>query len=55
MIGFVMPNDNTIDNLQSFAVSIDSIESLTQIDFFSILPDTLENKLESSFDLNDWF
>lgn len=55
MIGFVMPNEKSNANLQSFVVSVDSIERLTQIDFFSILPDNLENEIEFFVDLNDWF
>lgn len=55
MIGFVMPNEKSNADLQSFAVSVDSIERLTQIDFFPILPDNLENEIESLVDLNDWF
>jgi endonuclease G len=45
-IAFVIPNEKLSLPLGRFAVSIDSLEHLTSIDFFPALPDTLENKLE---------
>lgn len=36
------------------AVTIDSLESFTGIDFFHNLPDTLENTVEKSFSLSSW-
>jgi endonuclease G len=38
----------------SYAVSIDSIEKLTGIDFFPSLPDELENQLEKMTDVQAW-
>jgi endonuclease G len=35
-------------------VSVDSIESITGIDFFHELPDEIENELESKVNLEDW-
>lgn len=55
MIAFVMPNEKSNADLQMFVVSVDSVERLTQLDFFPILPDSIENVLESSVDINDWF
>ena len=37
-----------------YACSIDSVERLTGIDFFSSLPDDEENKIESEIDINKW-
>ena len=54
MIGFVMRNEGSKNSLQSFAVSVDSVEVLTGIDFFPILDDSLETKLESLVLLNVW-
>ena len=54
MIGFVMKNEGSKNTLQSFVVSIDSVEVLTGIDFFPLLEDSLENKLESLVVLNTW-
>ena len=53
-IGFIIPNEECDDPLMSYAVSIDEIEKQTGIDFFPDLPDSLENKLESSFDYKLW-
>ena len=35
-------------------VTVDKIEKITGIDFFSELPDKLENKLESNVNLKNW-
>lgn len=53
-IGFIFPNASSSEELQAYAVSIDSVEALTGIDFFSLLPDDQENNIESNFDLNSW-
>lgn len=45
-IGFLMKNTPSDLPLSRFAVTIDSVESLTGIDFFPLLPDSLENDLE---------
>ncbi len=44
---FIIPNDYSPYPPESFAVSIDSIEKITHIDFFPELPDSIENKIES--------
>lgn len=54
-IGFLFNNEGSLQTLETFAVSIDSIESLTGIDFFYQLPDSLESRLEGSVQLNQWF
>jgi len=59
-IAFLMPNHNEKVGrknkpLQSYVVSVDSIESLTGIDFFPSLPDKIENKIEANYNLKDWF
>lgn len=46
-IGFVLKNEASAATLKSFAVSIDSVEHLTGIDFFPKLPDAVENKIEA--------
>jgi len=53
-IGFLLPNQACKDSLQSYAVSVDYIEQLTGLDFFSMLPDDVEDVLESSFDTDLW-
>ena len=54
MIDFLLPNIGSSSELKSFVVSVDSIESITGIDFFHELPDEIENKLESEIKLKDW-
>jgi endonuclease G len=47
-IGFVIPNGNCTYPVMSYAVSIDQLEKMSGLDFFSSLPDELENKLEAN-------
>lgn len=54
MIGFLLSNRKQSGNLSSYAVSVDKIESITGIDFFSQLPDNIENELESKVLLKNW-
>ena len=53
-IAFVMPNKECEYPVMKYACSIDSVERLTGIDFFSSLPDEEENKIESEIDINKW-
>jgi endonuclease G len=54
MIAFLMPHINSNQPLYKFVVSVDSIETLTGIDFFPELEDTLENTLEASSNYKGW-
>lgn len=54
-IAFLMPNKGTRKPVESFAVPIDEVEKVSGIDFFPALPDSLENLLESTVQLNGWF
>ena len=53
-IGFIMPNAKVVGGMQPAAVSIDEVESATGHDFFSILNDDEENRLESMCNFNRW-
>ncbi len=53
-IGFIMPNTACEYPVLNYAVSIDSVESVTGLDFFYQLPDDKEQQLESVFDNNKW-
>lgn len=53
-IGFILPNCGSGDSLIYFAVSVDSVEKVTGIDFFPDLPDILERSIESSYNLMEW-
>lgn len=54
MIGFILPNAKGTNTIESYAVSVDSIESLTGVDFFPELDDQIENQLESETNTLDW-
>jgi endonuclease G len=53
-IAFIFSNAGSTEPLKQFVVSIDYIESLTGIDFFTSLPDTDEEKFESVVLTNNW-
>jgi len=53
-IGFILPNFGTKDPLQKYAVSIDSVEQLTGIDFFPQLPDDQEVLIEKILCAKCW-
>jgi endonuclease G len=53
-IGFILPNIGSKEELQNYAVSIDSVESLTGIDFFPLLDDDQETLIEKSLCVNCW-
>ncbi|MDP4184350.1 MAG: DNA/RNA non-specific endonuclease [Bacteroidota bacterium] len=53
-IGFLMPNAKSMKPLESYAVSVDSVEKITGIDFFPKLPDAEEKALESTCKPQEW-
>ena len=53
-IGFYYTNDNAIQPMEDAVRSVDDIERLTGIDFFSSLPDEQEDRLEAMTDLRVW-
>lgn len=53
-IAFVMPNSNTREPLESMAMSVDQLEEIIGFDFFSTLPDSLENDIERHFNYHKW-
>ncbi len=54
-IGFIIPNERSEQPLENYEVTIDSVEKLTNIDFFNeLLTDDEEEKLESCFDSRKW-
>lgn len=54
VIGFLFNNEQAVDPLSSYAVSVDSIESLTGMDFFASLPNEIENKIEIDTNYFQW-
>lgn len=53
-MAFLLPNQKNIEDIQQYIVSVDSIETLTGIDFMNILTDSIENKIEQNSNLKDW-
>ena len=53
-IGFVIPNASSSQPLQSFAMTIDSVEKITGINFYTALPDNQENLIESTLCIKCW-
>ena len=53
-IGFIYANDSSSQYIEDKVCSIDEIENLIGFDFFSELPDEIENALESSSNYNNW-
>ena len=53
-IGFLLNNEQAVEPLSSYVVTVDSIESLTNMDFFAPLPDEIENKIEANANYSLW-
>ncbi|MBI5914418.1 MAG: DNA/RNA non-specific endonuclease, partial [Bacteroidetes bacterium] len=54
-IGFIVPNQTSVEPIETFAVSVDEVEIRTGINFFQyLLEPELEGELEANFDVNLW-
>ena len=53
-IGFLFNNEQAVEPLSSYVVTVDSIESLTNMDFFAPLPDEIENRIEADANYSLW-
>ncbi len=54
-IAFIIPNETSTERIESFATSVDEVENLTGIDFFSgLMEKSLEEELEANFDVTLW-
>lgn len=51
-VAFLIPNERMKTSLRKTVVPIDSIETLTGLDFFTALPDSIEQQLESEIHIN---
>ena len=54
MIAFVLPNKATNKPLDGYVTSVDEVERVTGLDFFSALPTEVQERLESKSDPNEW-
>lgn len=53
-IAFVYPNMPSPGNMESYAMSIDALESILGFDLFPALPDEIENSIEAEFSFKEW-
>ena len=53
-IAFVMDNDDKRYWLDECAVTVNGLEAMTGQDFFPLLPDSVEEEVESQLRLQDW-
>lgn len=53
-IGFLYQNTDQRQTMDDAAMTVDEVERLTGMDFFSALDDELETALESTYDLRKW-
>ena len=53
-IGFIYKNSAGNRPLDSYVNSIDQVERITGLDFFSVLPDEVENRVEKDYNMIEW-
>lgn len=53
-IAFLMKHENSSLPLSSFAITVDSLEKVTNINFFSKLPLATQSSVEASINLSKW-
>ena len=54
VLAFLLPHEDSDKPLYEFVTSVDEIEKLTGIDFFSELNDEIENRIEASSSYKAW-
>lgn len=53
-IGFIVKNNAGIKKKDHYVNTVDEVERITGYDFFSSLPDSIEEIVEANANLNDW-
>ena len=53
-VGFVYKNAKSNRPLDAYVNTVDEVERITGFDFFPQLPDEVENKVESKYNIKDW-
>ena len=53
-IGFLFANEAGHKNLSTYAMSIEDLQIVTDLDFFYNLPDKIEEEVEATYSLSDW-
>lgn len=54
MIGFVLPNKGCSADLRTFVVTVDRVEELTGLDFFSAVPKEKQEQMERVITVENW-
>ncbi len=54
MIAFVLPNKGSSADLRTFVVTVDKVEELTGLDFFSSVPQPKQEQLERTITVENW-
>ena len=55
MIAFLIPHSNDLKSYWDYTLSVDSLESIINVDLFPQLPIELQEKLESETDFSNWW
>ncbi|MCH5224155.1 MAG: DNA/RNA non-specific endonuclease [Muribaculaceae bacterium] len=53
-IGFIFPNGSCPGDMKDYSMTIDQLEEVLGYDFFSALPDEIENKIEAEDSYSKW-
>lgn len=53
-IGFVYENKSGSKPMSTYAMTVDEVEKMTNIDFFPSLPDNIEKSVEADVDFSKW-
>ncbi|MDR3326854.1 MAG: DNA/RNA non-specific endonuclease [Prevotellaceae bacterium] len=53
-IAFMFANESGRKPLSTYAMSVEDMQTITDIDFFPALPDSIEEKIESQVDFTKW-
>lgn len=53
-IAFLLPQVGAVGNIEDYVVAVNTIETLTGLDFYPALSNSIENKAESQIELKTW-
>jgi len=53
-IGFILPHKKITNDFWNYAVTVDSVEKRTGINFFFAIPDSIQKTIESQIDKGAW-
>lgn len=53
-IGFLLPQVGATGDLENYVVSVNTLETLTGLDFYPELSNSIENLVESQYELRKW-